>query len=329
MIGGMSFYLSKDDFKHATITWILIGLNCGLFLIFNVMITLILNPYSNQLLISIFVNRSFYIVDISRYGFYFLAQNSADIMQFRRIWTLFTSIFIHVDILHLFSNMIALLIYGIAADRLFSKKQYLIVYILSGLIGSVFSLFFSLANVIPTIGLGASGAIFGLMIAVFVVMPKNMPYLVIGGLYLLYRVFGGGFNAAHIFGAVGGLFLGLYYKKKLYAQSSPSRKKTRIKPVKAIKRKKKRPTRNVQEIPQDLLVLQDLRDLLIIQKQISILDASRRFNLTRNDFLKKILIWQQKLAFHIEGNKLILDDANQLVSEIDLILDKWEKTNIQ
>ncbi|NLN40502.1 MAG: rhomboid family intramembrane serine protease [Clostridiales bacterium] len=73
-------------------------------------------------------------------------------------WRLFTAMFLHIGILHLFFNSYALFIYGPIVEKLFGKIKFIILYIVSGLMGSLFSYLFS-AN--PSAG--ASGAIFGLM----------------------------------------------------------------------------------------------------------------------------------------------------------------------
>ena len=73
-------------------------------------------------------------------------------------WRLFTAMFLHIGILHLFFNSYALYLYGPIVERLFGKIKFIILYIVSGLIGSLLSYLFS-----PNPSAGASGAIFGLM----------------------------------------------------------------------------------------------------------------------------------------------------------------------
>ena len=82
------------------------------------------------------------------------------IIEDLELWRLLTPIFFHADIIHLFSNMVGLLLFGAVVEENYSKVQYIIIYFLSGLIGNLFSLW-----LLPlySISLGASGAIFGLM----------------------------------------------------------------------------------------------------------------------------------------------------------------------
>ncbi len=73
-------------------------------------------------------------------------------------WRLVTPIFLHVNLLHLGVNMYSLYALGPAVERFFRSRRMLVLYLLSGVAGAVFSLAFSAA---PSVG--ASGAIFGLL----------------------------------------------------------------------------------------------------------------------------------------------------------------------
>lgn len=75
-------------------------------------------------------------------------------------YRLFTCMFMHVDIVHLLCNMYALWMLGPTVERYYGRLKYSFVYIISGLLGSLFSCAFMGAN---SISIGASGAIFGLM----------------------------------------------------------------------------------------------------------------------------------------------------------------------
>ena len=73
-------------------------------------------------------------------------------------WRLFTSMFLHIGVAHLFFNGYALLVVGTELERLLGWGRFLAIYLLSGLLGSLASYAFS-AN----LSAGASGAIFGLI----------------------------------------------------------------------------------------------------------------------------------------------------------------------
>lgn len=76
------------------------------------------------------------------------------------IWRLFTSMFLHVNILHLFFNAMALYAIGLEMESLYGSDRYLVIYILSGLFGNLVSFISRGPNLFSV---GASGAIFGLI----------------------------------------------------------------------------------------------------------------------------------------------------------------------
>ncbi|RLL48075.1 rhomboid family intramembrane serine protease [Oceanobacillus piezotolerans] len=72
-------------------------------------------------------------------------------------WRIITSMFLHIGILHLLMNLIAVYYLGTAVERIFGKWRFLIIYLLAGIGGGLASFAFS-----TNISAGASGAIFGL-----------------------------------------------------------------------------------------------------------------------------------------------------------------------
>lgn len=99
------------------------------------------------------------LYDIDGNYFYVLA-NNYEFVQSGQIYRLITSMFLHSDIIHIACNMYALYILGPIVERYYGKTKFLFIYMLSGILGSVFSAAFMSAD---TISMGASGAIFGLL----------------------------------------------------------------------------------------------------------------------------------------------------------------------
>jgi rhomboid protease GluP len=187
-------FLDIENLKDAKITLSLVFLNIIIFLIFNLALPL------NILLFFVQINRNV----INNY----------------EIWRLLTPIFFHVNELHLFSNTIALLLFGatVETNQKFSRLEFLLVYFISGFIGNLFSLFLL---PIDTISLGASGAIFGLVgVAVVMVLTDNrtlLPFVLLYIGYFIIASFMPGINMwAHIFGLLVGVLFGyiFYYQKK-------------------------------------------------------------------------------------------------------------------
>ncbi|MDI6784122.1 MAG: rhomboid family intramembrane serine protease, partial [bacterium] len=86
------------------------------------------------------------------------------------ILTVFTSMFLHGDILHLAGNMLFLWIYGDNVEAKFGKVRFLLFYLASGVIGHALQTVFSTNLQLPNIG--ASGAIAGILGAYLVLFPK-------------------------------------------------------------------------------------------------------------------------------------------------------------
>lgn len=83
--------------------------------------------------------------------------NYYEYIQKGEIWRLITSTFIHANLFHIFFNMYALFMVGPLIEKYYGKIKYLIIYICSGIFGSLFSVVLS-----NNLSVGASGAIFGL-----------------------------------------------------------------------------------------------------------------------------------------------------------------------
>jgi len=142
------------------------------------------------------------------------------------VWQIFTYMFLHGGSMHLLLNMYAVFIFGISVEDVWGPKKFLLYYLFCGT-GAGISIF--LINLIsqgsgyytPTVG--ASGAVFGLLLAfgvlfpeaeilLFFIMPIRAKYLVVlfGGLELIFELSGGMGNISHI-GHLGGLLFGLIY----------------------------------------------------------------------------------------------------------------------
>ena len=79
-------------------------------------------------------------------------------VQKQEWWRLFTAMFLHAGITHIAMNMYSLYLVGRSAEMYFNTKSYISIYLFSGIIGGLISLYIHPASV----GIGASGAIFGI-----------------------------------------------------------------------------------------------------------------------------------------------------------------------
>jgi len=122
------------------------------------------------------------------------------------IWMLFTSMFLHADILHVGGNVFFLLLFGTALEEQVSPKRWLVTYLTSGFAGNI--TFLLLGG--DAIGLGASGAIWGLLAAAGG-MRGLVGMIFYGGL----NIFSGGGVLAHAGGLLAGLALRFYWLRTL------------------------------------------------------------------------------------------------------------------
>lgn len=126
---------------------------------------------------------------------------------------LFTSIFLHGGLIHLICNMYSLYVVGPQVESFYGKIKYLVIFLISGITGSILSLGFSPDNVVSV---GASGALFGILGAICyfgyhyrvylgnVLKSQIIPIIVLN-LFIGFSVSGID-NFAHIGGLIGGIF---------------------------------------------------------------------------------------------------------------------------
>lgn len=123
---------------------------------------------------------------------------------------IFTSMFLHGGLFHLFSNMLALWIFGDNVEDAMGHGRYLLFYLLVGTIAALTHVFLGPQSVIPTVG--ASGAIAGVLAAYFVMYPQatvntlvfffyfitviRIPAIVFLGIWFVSQLFNGAFALA-------------------------------------------------------------------------------------------------------------------------------------
>ena len=129
-----------------------------------------------------------------------------------RPWTILTGAFLHGGLLHILFNMLSLYWVGRAIEPVLGWWRFLTVYLVSALGGSAFILAWCLIQpselLVGTVG--ASGAVFGLFGAVFVLQrlggADTTPILTLLGINLVYGFLASGISwQAHIWGAVAGV----------------------------------------------------------------------------------------------------------------------------
>ena len=87
------------------------------------------------------------------------ALNGTLVVGYHEWWRLFTAMFLHGGMTHILMNMFSLYLIGRGMEMYFYPKSYVVIYLFSGLLGGLASLYMHPDP--NSVGIGASGAIFG------------------------------------------------------------------------------------------------------------------------------------------------------------------------
>lgn len=103
------------------------------------------------------------------------------------LYTLFTSMFLHGGLMHIFGNMLYLYIFGNNVEDIMGKIRFLIFYLISGIAASALQISVNPYSEVPN--LGASGAIAGVLGAYLVAFPRARVHcIVIFGFFIKWVV---------------------------------------------------------------------------------------------------------------------------------------------
>ena len=146
-----------------------------------------------------------------------------------RLWQLITYMFMHANVGHIFFNMFALWMFGYVLENYWGSRRFLVYYMVCGVGAGLCNL------LVPGWGLtvGASGAVYGILLAFGMMFPNERIYFyflvpikakwfVIG--YAAIELFEGLFYAdgvahfAHLGGMLFGLLLILYWRKHPFSR---------------------------------------------------------------------------------------------------------------
>jgi hypothetical protein len=139
-------------------------------------------------------------------------------------------VFIHIGLFHLIANTIGLLIFGGMVERAYGMRAFLAIYLLAGVFGNVASYAAG-----PTVSAGASGAVFGIVVAFGAYLLANRRVLgdlarrSLWGLLMIVAInvvfglsVGGVDNWAHLGGLISGSLLGIALAPRLSWSFQPA-----------------------------------------------------------------------------------------------------------
>jgi membrane associated rhomboid family serine protease len=91
--------------------------------------------------------------------------------MFPNVYTLFTSMFVHNDFLHILGNLFVFFFMGVAFEQRIGPKKFLLIYLITGVCGALTHALLNIDSMVPLIG--ASGAIFGILGAFAYAYPRD------------------------------------------------------------------------------------------------------------------------------------------------------------
>lgn len=135
---------------------------------------------------------------------------------------LISAMFLHADLSHLFGNMILLLYAGSIVEQAFGHFSFFILYMLCGILGNGITIQYEILTANDWSSIGASGAVFGVLGAMFILLIRQRKRLEgsillrrLGLMILLSLLIGAGSkevnNVAHVGGLLSGMLIAWIY----------------------------------------------------------------------------------------------------------------------
>lgn len=183
-----SFFVPKDEYWAVPV---IIDLNLFVFLSMVLSGVSMVHPLTSQLIL--------------------WGGNYAPLTEGGQWWRLLTSMFIHIGFKHLLYNLLVLGFIGLFMEEEMGRSRFLCLYILSGIVGGLASLYWN-ENVVSV---GASSGIFGLLGYASIILLFRKEYLLFIGLMVYMGVnfalemYGMVDNSAHLGGFLVGVVLGV------------------------------------------------------------------------------------------------------------------------
>jgi membrane associated rhomboid family serine protease len=145
------------------------------------------------------------------------------------IWQPFTYMFMHGSFMHLLTNMFMLWMFGNTMENIWGTRRFIIYYLLCGLGAGLITIFIPGAHTV-----GASGAVYGLLLAfgmtfpneyiyLYFLMPIKAKWMIIGMVALelfegVFLTYDGIAHFAHLGGMLVGLLLILYWRRHPFSK---------------------------------------------------------------------------------------------------------------
>ncbi len=140
------------------------------------------------------------------------------------VWTLGTYMFMHGDVSHILFNMLGLYFFGTVIERAWGGAEFLVLYLVTGILSGFISIvLYALTSSMQVILVGASGALFGVLLVFACLYPNAYIYifgvipvrarvlmLIYLGIQVYSLFFGAGGNVAYLTHVSGVLVAWIY-----------------------------------------------------------------------------------------------------------------------
>jgi rhomboid protease GluP len=209
-------------------------------------------------------------------------------------WRLITCVFLHLNVVHLGFNMLALAYVGVYLEPILGRVRFVVAYLLTGFSASILSLWWNDF----TVSIGASGAVFG-MFGVFLALlftdliePKTRKQMLISiAVFVSVNVLSGFAkmgvdNAAHVGGLIGGAILGFSFFPSLRDKGNISIKYLTIVLVSVFFFLSTAFVYN--QIPNDIPEYDKLINEVLADEQVALLPENFENNLSKEQIVRKI-----------------------------------------
>ena len=184
--------------------------------------------YYNVTLIIIGVNIAvFLLLKLNTSLMSYLALNAWNVSRHHMYWQFFTYMFVHdlSSFQHILFNMLGLLFFGLPLEKAIGSKEFMLLYLLSGIFCGIASFLIYLATGMYYVFLyGASGALYAILLAYAVVYPRARIFIwgilpipapiliaIYAGIEIASQVFSLQSGTAHMTHLAGFVFAWLYF----------------------------------------------------------------------------------------------------------------------
>ena len=145
----MSFLRKKFTYSYFYVTFIMVAINVAVYLLIHRMNIL---------------------------GY--LGLNLYGVVEGKQFWRISTYMYTQYDFRHLFWNMFGILMFGVTVEKAVGSKEFLMFYLVTGVLGGLFSLIvYAIAGDYYVTLIGASGVLYAILFAYAVIFPKSRIFI--------------------------------------------------------------------------------------------------------------------------------------------------------